>query len=426
MEQTPSPTPRSRRTRPASRSLSRGRTRQRTGAGPRSRARTPSPPTRRSSSSRSPVSVSNSTNISAGAQRSKSGGVRLEGVQKAVKVNKQFKKKVQAAMKSDNYKTGFMMEIFSNDILRPVECGQVVGRVGHMSNGIIQNFDPNYINHVASCLFNLKTMTQTPDIGDANLFTKNLVVDVIKQSVTYRFKNQTARTMTLKVFDVSPKNRNFQKGFDPVSYWFNAFGDENTAEPNKVNLNGITPNTLYAHPKMSETFKRQYSIDENIVVLEAGKEYVHKVIGPNITYDFRKYFDNPDNDVEIFQNQQKFVKMTFVTYHLDLATTAFVGQPLGGLVGQAQGGRFTDLDNSERPYGLLCEATVFTKIRMPDQVGFIKDTPQGNAQQLNLRKQKPYIIKDWTIRQFKTTTEVKLVQDENPSTQPPGGPTGDI
>lgn len=405
---TPSSTPRRGRT------TTRGTSRSRSRSDVSMRSRTPSR-SRSRASTLSSMAATETTNINVKASKRKGNKVHREGVKPKVRVSKAFRKKTLEVLKTKG-PVGTMMEIHTN-LYKPNDS-QRVDRLGHLSQNIIQHFDPLYVNHVASCLFNRKQMTLNPQSTDNNLFTlQHTQIEVLKQSVTFRMKNNTVRNMTIRVFDVSPKGKQLKdvNGVDPVEMWFNGFAAENQilgppltlpGQVTGVNINNITPNTLYAHPKMCKGFKDNYTIDETIYQLEPGKECIHKLVGKNGLYDYQKYKAPSASGNYSFINQQSFVKMTFIVFHLDLIATTLASQ-----------GRYTDIiDNS--PIGLIVESTYFTKVKMPDQTGFVPNQDAAGNQQLNQRKAYPYIIQNWAGEQ---QGGVVGIADEQPATVPPAG-----
>lgn len=365
------------------------------------------------SSSRSTMSISgrsiastirsaDSTNVVQKANKRKGTKVHKEGLKKRVKVPKKLRKQVKQILENKG-PVGSLMEIKSQKIT-PTD-GQSVFMLGNTSENQPNLFDPCYIQYVASTLFNGAAATQTPLIGNAGFFSpRTLRVEVIKQSVTYRVKNNTARTFTLKFLDLSPKSRNFGNGFNPLTFWTAAFQQEGTANsPNNPNVYNINPLTLYAHPKMSDAFKNLYEVDETIVYLEPGKDYIHKLNGPNKKlYDYQKFWSGSSPTAGVFDNQQKFIKQTMLIIIPDLTSTT------GG-----QAGRYVDIPAAPGPYGICMEQTTYTKIHMPEQAGFAWPTvtPTTGNQPLN-KRMRVYAINDFTPAQAGT---VAPIEDENPS-----------
>lgn len=353
----------------------------------------------RRSSLASTIKTADSSNVQQKANKRKGNRVHKEGVKKVVKIPKKLRKQVKQILTTKG-PTGSLLDMKYFKITP--EDSQVMQMLGNTTENNPNLFDPAWIQYVASVLFNQAPATATPLIGNAGNFSpRTLRVDVIKQAVTYRCVNNTARTLTVKFWDLSPKSRNFGNGFNPLTFWENLFAQEAANAPNSPNVFGISTKTLYAHPKLSAAFRNLYTLDETIVNIEAGKEYVHKLKGPNMKlYDFQKFWSGSSPTAGIFDNQQSFVKHTMVCVYNDLTTTTLSAT-----------GRFTDIV-SNSPYGLLIEQTTYTKICMPEQAGFTwpATTPTSGAQPLN-KRQSVYAISNWAGVQ---TGVVTKIEDENP------------
>jgi len=238
-----------------------------------------------------------------------------------------------------------------------------------------------------------------------------LKVNVIKQETTFRLKNNTARVMYLKLYVCSPKSILPPAGIDPAIHWIdemtNERGNASITEQDKRNLASASPNTLYATPYLCKNWMNRFATDCTNIILEPGKEYVHKVVGPNMEYKFNKYYEatNAGAGGGSFQNQQKFVKFAFLTCYYDLVGTS------GGACSRGVN-MFAASDSV--PYGLLVETTNYTKISQPDQTGIKNPAAfvSGANQPLNQRKDDPYWLADYS--NLGPVGPVGVVEDENP------------
>lgn len=352
-------------------------------------------------------SKADSTNSRTYAIKKKSEGVKKEGVKKTTPVPPKLRKQVKQILKgSDNY--GFMMENYAFKYT-PNTFGQTVIPLGALSQNETIMFDPCYVGHCASVLFNQKASTAAPTVSDAGTFTyKNLKVNVITQTSTFRLKNNTARIMYIKLYETSPKNRaNTTNGLDFATAWTQAMVDEagsgGVGEPARINLSNSTPQTLYATPYMSPAVRANHTIDQTSIILEPGKEYVYTMTGPNMEYKFDKYFTADGTLNGLFVNEQKFIRhLTAVVYYDMIATS----------LGTAS--RKTDIVVASS-YGLLVEQTKFIKISMPEVAGFNPaiNPVAGTAIPLTNRKPRPYVINDWTATGL--TGSVGVISDETPN-----------
>lgn len=354
----------------------------------------------RVSFARSVASSSSANNVLAKASKKKGHKVAKEGLKKKIQVPLKLRKQIKQVVHDTPSAVGRYTDI-KYFTITPTDS-QVITMLGNTTETKPNLFDPAWINYVASTLFNGAAVTFNPTLALAKLFsTRTLKVEVLKQNVIYRMMNNTQRTLTVKIWDLSPKSRQYNQGFDPLAYWTGSFSNE-AVVPNNPNKYFITPQTLYAHPKMSEAFRNMYSLDETIIQLEAGKEYVHKLNGPNMVYDFQKFWDQGT-----FSNQQKFIKHTMICVYCDLINTTL-----------ATPGRFTDIVAAD-PNDLIIEQTTFTKIRMPEQVGYTVPTPvpiAGDIVPMNQRYS-CYAIQNWAGSQAGT---VSKIEDENPVTAATG------
>jgi len=355
--------------------------------------------------------------VTTAASRRKGNKVHKEGVKKTVKVSRQFKKKVKQSLQHEGY-IGTMMET-NVQYFVPNTDEQFICQIGRLSQNRRNYFDPCYVLNAASCLYNNKPLTLNPLISDTGNFNySTFQCTVLKQHVTHRIKNNTARHLTLKVYDVSPKGKQFSDGFEPYVFWKDAMTNEiaGTDLNGRVNLGQATPETLYSTPKLCQGFRNNYTIDETIINLEPGKEYNHKLLGPNNhEYKFQKFLDGRDGGgtTGVFCNQQKFIKQTFIVVYGDLVTGPFPIPQIG-----AGTSRKIALNGAtDEYYGLCVESTVYTKIKLPEQAGFnVAVTVPAGSNPLGNRKSNPYILKNWTNP---LNVLYNVVNDDQPATEPP-------
>lgn len=366
---------------------------------------------RRSSISFAPISSSN--NVVAKASRKRGRSVKKEGRKKPVRVGKLFRKKVNAVFTSKG-PNGHFQEIVMDEIFKPrdnlQETAILCSRVFDGTAG--WQFSPTYISYVNALLYNKGGFPTTPfnNVTAASTigFKPNMEIHVKEQYYIHRLKNNTARTMTVKLWDISPKSVQ-DGGFNTLQFIDNEtnrtsrFGlpGDPTQEANE-NPTNVDRFVIGFNPKMLSSFRKNYSLDETIISLEAGKEYNHKVKGPNDKmYKFNSFFKNGG-----YRNVQKFCKQTIVCFYLDLTNT-----------GLSTEGRFTDITAID-PYGLLCETTTYTTIKCPDQTGFQNKTVVvGDIQPLTQRGY-TFGIKNWAnVAQAGTVFDIEDENPQQPTTQ---------
>lgn len=368
--------------------------------------------TRQAPSAGRAMAAASSSNVVAGASRKRGRSVKKEAIKKKVKVSKKFKKKVAEALEGERG-TGYLVERTVSNIQIPVDNKQAVFQPygGRTIDGVSYPFfNPSHVNYVASVLWKKKVQSLSTGSFDPDMFyIKNLKIEVCSQYYIHKLKNNTARTMEIRIYDVSPKmtqeinssNVNFYTALD---HWIQAFaigspsgGAGTITQTSNENPGNTQYNTIGAKPSESLTFRSQYSCDETIIKLEPGKEYYHKVQGPsNYTYDYNKFWKQ-DN----FRPIQKFCKTSLICFNTDLTATDL-----------SNVGRYTDILPNQG-FGLLCETEVYTKVRCPNKSGFV--TPAGalGAGVVQELGQTGYcfIRKNWYGEQGGA---IQMVTDENP------------
>lgn len=370
----------------------------------------------RSVSGVSSVNSGNSARVAAVGK--KGGSVAREGRKKVVKVPKKLRSQIQKAL-TPYLGTGTFMEIHSERFALNA-LGQELRSAGYQSLGLKQLFDPCWVLNAASILWNGKTPGLNPGLSGNNFEDATLKVNVLNQSSTFRFKNNTGRTMNINIYVVSPKSILPDAQNDPAFFWIDSMKNEEgsgaSAVDQRRNIGLASPNTLYATPYMSKMFMQKYGVDCVKVVLEAGKEFTHKVTGPNMMYDFSKYQNaqGAGATTPAFQNQQKFIKAVFFTSYYDL-----VGTTTGNCSRSVN--MYSGTEGTTNSYGLLVETTNYMKLACPDLVGFRTGAAfaANSHQQLNNRKVNPYYLKDWS--NTGPVGAVGYINDNTPNQPATGG-----
>lgn len=353
-------------------------------------------------------------NAVAGAMKFKGGKVKKEGRKKKVRVSKAFRRKVNEAIKSRNG-TGWFKERVPQQVMIPVDNEQViktcVGRQVDDSGAF--HFTPTYVDYSASVLYNKKAQVSpyaNVPIDDANMYRReNLKIEVLEQYYIVRFRNNTARTMDVTIWDVSPKYTQESgsagvSNYGPETHWDQALvqgapsgGLGTVGQQSNENPVAVAKTVIGAHPMDSAYFRGQYTCDTTYIKLEPGKEYYHKVKGPNRkVYEYNKFFKNGR-----WFNIKPFCKSTLVGMSLDLNST--------GTGSLAQ--RTSDIVTGQG-YGLVTEVQTFIKLRLPDKAGFQNPSVSGigEIQQLT-QVGNAFAIKNWYPTQ---DGAVNMVEDENP------------
>lgn len=350
------------------------------------------------------------TNIKARAIKKKGKSVKKEGRKRKIRVSRTFRKRVKAVLTSKG-PNGISKEILPHAIIKPIDNQQtVVIPYDRSFNGTTGwHFSPTYIANVYEILYSKGAYAATAQTNISYNNTANLEIHVVEQYYQMRFKNLTARTLTVKLWDVSPKSIQ-ETGYTTLDFLTNELLGTAPSTTPGVNLPGrenpssVTLNTLGFTPKLVSAFNKNYTLDETVISLEPGKEYYHTVRGPNDK--IYKYLQFSRNGV--YRNQQTFTKQTIVCCYTDLVTDT-----LGLNVG-----RITDI-NGASPFGLLCETMDFVKIKCPDQTGYMAPSSiLAGAVQPITQFGYAYTIKNWYQTQSGTIIDI---EDENPQAQAVNG-----
>jgi len=350
------------------------------------------------------------------------------GGRKRIKVSKRLKKAIKQTLENVT-PSGYYQERYYNKY-SPGDLDQFVTDLGGgsfatetgISKGLTGNgtnlfFDPIKVLHAASVLFNDQTPQGDKLIGATGLFDpKFALVDVVKQWVRFEMKNNSSRTLIIKLFTWAFKKDAQTIGDATQTFtkeWELAFTSEGNGGPGgdgKINVQNINQNVIGAHPGMSPAIRRKFKIEEKEIRLEAGKTFVHYLQGASMLYEYAKFQESGS-----FDNYQHMCRGVAMAMYTDLTGVE------SGAAGQSH--RYTELPADRTgPYGLCVEATLNYVIRLPEQAGFTfgSSTASGTRQQLENRIAHPYCIKNWD----RIARGVKKIQDKSDEQPADLGTTG--
>lgn len=351
-----------------------------------------------------------------------------------MKLNPRFRKAVKQVIRNFGPKGFFTERFYSRltpgnmkNLNYDVGGGWLTGQEGTTDTPqgrVLMFFDPTRVNEAASVLFNGATVQGSKQY-DANLHfdIEQAQIDVLKQWVKMEMKNNTSRTMYVKIWTWQFKN-NYEvlRTGSFVGEWADCALDE-ANNVGKINVSGATTEEFGMSPKLSPSMRKRFAMEEKLIILEPGKSYVHTIQGPSQLYDFSKFKENTT-----YTPYHKFVKGCMIQLSTDLtgSTTAYAPGILGEdyvpprnlIVGDVVRGathRWSKMGSSltAQPYGLLIETTYNYSIRMPDQTGYKVATAGTNNQQLNARINHPYHVKVWNTADLSAGIFDK--NDEEPS-----------
>lgn len=337
---------------------------------------------------------------------------RRKGIKKRVKVSRQLRKKILQVLDSDachGKYIGVHYYAFAPGV--PFQSTPVQDQCTFEFAGIPEAyapgsndnrllFSPQWVRYAVQRLVGGQASSQTvywqDNDNNGTLDAKIARIKVLKQSATYRIRNNTARVVTLRIMCWSPKSVDYTRdvGTNPYDAWNQALNTQNSITGQ--NPTGTTPFTLYNTPKYLKEMKARYQMDETFVDIPPGMEHVYKVDGPTMEYDFSKYWKDTT-----FYDMQKFTKqVAFIAYN-DLVKTS-----LGTL------GRFTD-NTIPSSGSVIVEQTCFLKFAIPEQAGFIWPAGGFGINKGVSLKDKRYVFGIENFQQAQAGG-VQYIEDENP------------
>lgn len=313
---------------------------------------------------------------------------------KKVKVSKDFREKVKKTLSAsmmygtyEDVQYGAMQPT-SNNI-------QLVHGFNSASGG--QSFDPIYILSCASSLFNSKTPTRVPTIGDFNNFhVTKTKIEVVDSYAVYRFKNNSTYQVEIDFYQCAPKH--VTENLTPIDQWDESLLVDTLAVPESgPNVIGNDKTVMFMRPTTCKGWNKYWKATVTKLVMEPGQSTEISVDGPkNQMYDFNKYYKDG-----LFQNNQKMTRWCF----------AVVRNCLGASTG-ATVGRYGAVGLSATQ--VIYEVKRFTKVRMPDETGFQYPAVfPGGSMQTNNRRRDGYIMRNWADAIVGTQ---EMVVEVNPTT----------
>jgi len=334
---------------------------------------------------------------------------------KRVKVTRKFSKKVKQVLERVS-PNGLLKESYLYRYT-PIDDQQLVVDLGRGWDATNANFtdasrlhffDPVRVLDAASVLFNAKGYNGNKAGANSGQFdAKSVMIDVVRQWVTFEIKNNTARRITIKLWSWKYKG-NLRGTADFTGYWDTALNEEGAvATDGRINCYDVDKEMIGLSPKLSPRMSSMYQIEEKVIHLEAGKTTYHAIQGYRGIYDFSKFWDGVN-----FNNFQKNNMGVCMGIYPDIVATDTGGNNTAT--------RSTDLVLSS-PYGIMVETTCNYVIRMPEQAGFkITAAAAGTAQPLKQRRHHPYAIK-FNPGPVGVIGNVAVIDDENPQSEATDG-----
>lgn len=281
--------------------------------------------------------------------------------QKRVKVSKEFKKKVKQVL-SDKLPQGYAQEIYVRYLNGPSFNNKQA--VDSISNGAVdsipgQYFSPSQIINIASFLWGNVPYSVNQNYNTGIFNYENTKINVKKQWVTVKYRNNTQRSYTIVIYASRRKNK------IPLGAQTKMLDDWNSALANDttggVNIGTVSSSTIYATPYMCKQVMDNWTIESTKVVLAPGEEYVYTLDGPSKMYDFRKNWING----LVAGAAKETVDLCHVCY-CDMVLNA--AGTIVGRIGE---------NNHTNGYAVVYEVNTYYKLEMPDQTGITWATAPG-------------------------------------------------
>lgn len=282
---------------------------------------------------------------------------------KKVKVSRKLRAKIKKVI-SDRSPSGYYQEIITGVFSAPTDNRQNATIIASTTVDGNQGefFSPSSVINAASVLWNGKTASAIYGLNDATNFnSETLRVNVKKQWVTIKCRNNTERTYTINFYACRRKISEPATGFTALNDWQSALGFEKYQPaatpgggpgPNVMNLDYTT---LYVTPYFTKSVTDKYDIETTKVRLAPGEEYTYTLTGPSMMYDFRKFYAANT----AFPFNKKTNVSVFMVGYTDL---------IGGASSTFGRGKQA---NTAAGYGLIYETNTYFKLEMPDQTGMV-------------------------------------------------------
>lgn len=354
-----------------------------------------------SSSGRSRASVTRMANLTnvGGTRQVKvlKAGKRLppskKGLKKKVSVSKTFKDKVLKSVASKEI-VGYFRSIQFADM----QCGLYANRqaVQFCPNSGLDLagslFNATRILHVAGRLWGNVPAIQDPSwpiIAAPSSIVynpKNVQIEVKKQFWTFQGKNNTTRTMKVKVYQASPKksftNTSFTSGGDPLQLWDHGLDqlyDAGVYKGRYFNpISGLLADYPFKEmlgmtPHMAKQCVDHYAITSTEYLVQPGQDFDWVVNGASGRIDYSKF--NENDEMMPFQKDDVW---QFIVVEYDLA--ASFDSPLYSYHIPASA--------EDAGHRLIIKAKYTCSLVMPEQTGFTEPATitAGNIQNLDQRK----------------------------------------
>lgn len=280
---------------------------------------------------------------------------RVRGLKK-VRVPRKLRKQILAVAEKSHVQ-GYMQETYlaTQTSVAPVSNLTTVFENVYLPNDSYGGvFSYNHVLHCASRLWNAKSANSTPQIGDsANFDPKTCEIHVRKQWVTLRMKNNSLRTLRVRIVTATPHGTKTLE--TPVSAWDSAFVADVANGTVISNSSAYKSAIMYTHPKIHDGFRNQFGTSETDYTLEPGQAIEQNIPGPGMIYRGGKFYQQ-GNTYNVFQKQDVF---NFAVILPDL-----------GVCATGETGHLSDTNHNLASNFLCFDATYHVSMSMPEPVGW--------------------------------------------------------
>lgn len=314
---------------------------------------------------------------------------------KKVKVSKNFKAKVLKSVQSKEVIGRFRSIQFDNLQMGTAANIQNIALIPNQTLTLAGSlFNAARIFHVASRLWAghgpLSNPTYPISAGTTtNHFNpRNVKIDVKKQWWHFTAKNNTTRTMRIKVYQASPRrtfsSTTFSSGGDPLQLWDAGLDQlyesgEYIGQYYEPGGGTLVPfpykEGLGQSPHQSKLLTQDYSLTCTDYLVQPGQDFDWTITGPAGVTDFAKFWEN---DVMMpFQKDDIFM---FIVAQYDIAASVNAGIVTYHIPGES-----VPVDHAHR---LIVQCNYHCTLAMPEQTGFTEPATAapGNILYLDQRK----------------------------------------
>jgi hypothetical protein len=294
---------------------------------------------------------------------------------KHVRISRKFAKKVKEVVEEKIQHHGTFKTIFVEGLDLAVKTNEQIPIKAPFQGSTAVGgalFTPTWVMYAVARLYGQATAASAPDITDATMFDrKNFTINVLNDVCHYRFRNNTNRTVSFRMYVCQSRNQSTL--YDPLTAWGNALaqGVADGSVGTYANTPAATVYNLREDPRSCPQWNTFWKCDVTDVVMEPGQTAYECVKSEGGIYDMKKFYVD-----DTYLTYNKKGRWVFLVGYVDLV------EGVGG-----ESGRIGHAVSHEN---VVCETERVIKFAVPDQIGFVYSgsTASGTNQQLNKRIRK--------------------------------------